>query len=555
MKKLIIYLTLLLPVLSFAHGGEDHGEAKAGVPTGTKYFSSEASSDKYEVLVKYGEMEANKATTFQLFLADARTNKALDSATITLKIVGLPNTNLTLTRVDSGVYRVSGAFPANQAYDLQVNINSALGPDFLQVPKIEVGKKLVAPSTTEEHSHWYSSPWLLAVAGLLIGLFVMYLLMRNRNRRVAVAAIIFGLLIPTAGMNPSSAHGGEDHGAGAAKTGGLSNAFIVEKESQFLFDILTEKTGVGSGFYQTTDLLGTVTASPQGMAVIQAPQTGKIISLRVTPGQSVSKGQTLAVVQQQVDAGTQIDILSQRNQLNAEVKAAKAQYDRLQSIADIAAKKDVTEAKARYEAAVQNLRLFNSNVGGAGSSKLVSLTSPISGVVGTFNYAIGAVVSEGQTLFEITNLNRVYVETQVFAGDMSGVNKASRYEVFASNDTTRYALRAVTTAQSVNTENQAQRVVFEVVNPNGKFRIGENVRVLQYGSTRIAGLVIPTNAITDVNGKPAVFIKDKAEQYSISFIQKGESNPIYTAVSKGVEAGERVVTGNVYQMKMIYLGQ
>jgi hypothetical protein len=52
-----------------------------------------------------------------------------------------------------------------------------------------------------------------------------------------------------------------------------------------------------------------------------------------------------------------------------------------------------------------------------------------------------------------------------------------------------------------------------------------------------------------------VFIKDKAEQFSISFIQKGESNAIYTAIMQGVETGERVVTGNVYQMKMIYLNQ
>jgi RND family efflux transporter MFP subunit len=276
----------------------------------------------------------------------------------------------------------------------------------------------------------------------------------------------------------------------------------------------------------------------------------------VTPGQTVAKGQTLAVVEQQVEAGTQIDIISQRNTLSAEVKAAKAQYERLKSIEDIAAKKDVTEAKARYEAAVENLQLFNSNVGrNMGNSKMVSLTAPISGVVGTFNYAIGAVVNSGQTLFEITNLNRVYVETQVFPTDLTDANKASRFVAYSNYDTATYTLRMVSTAQAVNTENQAQRVVFEIINPNGKFKIGENVRVLQYGSQRIAQLVIPTGSITDVNGKPAVFIKDKAEQFSISFIQKGESNPIYTAIIKGVEAGERVVTENLYQMKMIYLNQ
>ena len=113
----------------------------------------------------------------------------------------------------------------------------------------------------------------------------------------------------------------------------------------------------------------------------------------------------------------------------------------------------------------------------------------------------------------------------------------------------------VSTAQAVNTENQSQRVVFELINPDGKFKIGENVRVLKYGSNRITQLVVPTAAIIDISGKPAVFIKDKAEQFSISFIQKGETNALYTAIVKGAEAGERVVTENIYQMKMIYLGQ
>lgn len=551
MKKVFFLLLAAIPLLSLAHEGEDHGTAKPAAAASTKYFSSEALSDKYEVLVKYGELQGGKPSTLQLFLSNAKTNKAIDSATITIKVVGQPNLTFKVSRADTGVYQLSGAFPSNQAYDLQVNISSQLGPDFLQVPKIEVGKTLVLAAEAP-HAHWYDSTWLWAAAGILLGLLLMYFLMRNRYRKVAAGAIILALLVPTAGMNPTSAHGGEDHGGGAAKSGGMSTSVLVEKESQFLFDILTQPVGVGNSFYESTELLGTVTASPQGSAVIQSPQTGKIVSLRVTPGQNVAKGQTLAVIEQQVDAGTQINVVSERNRLNAELQAAKAQYERLQTIADIAAKKDVIEAKARYEAASQNYRLFNSNVGGSGSTKLVTLTAPVSGVVGTFNYAMGAVVSAGQTLFEITNLSQVYIETQVFATDN---NNANRFEVFANNDTARYALRLVSTAQSVNTENQAQRVVFEVVNPKGAFKIGENVRVLRYGANRIAGLVIPTSAIVDISGKPAVFVKDKAEQFSLAFIQKGNSNPVYTAVTQGIEAGEKIVMGNVYQMKMIYLGQ
>ncbi len=91
-------------MFSFAHEGEDHGEKKTAATSGTKYFSSEALSDKYEILVKYGELEATKESVFQLFLSDAKTNRALDSATISVKVVGQPNLKLTLSRIDTGIF-------------------------------------------------------------------------------------------------------------------------------------------------------------------------------------------------------------------------------------------------------------------------------------------------------------------------------------------------------------------------------------------------------------------------------------------------------------------
>ncbi|MBC7868139.1 MAG: efflux RND transporter periplasmic adaptor subunit, partial [Gloeobacteraceae cyanobacterium ES-bin-316] len=327
------------------------------------------------------------------------------------------------------------------------------------------------------------------------------------------------------------------------------------KETQFLFNILTTKNITGD-FKESSVVLGTITAAPAGMAVIQSPQPGKIVSLRVAPGERVSSGQVIAVIEQLVDPGTQINILSQRNTLNSEYEAARAQYERLKAIEDIAAKKDVTEARARFESARKNKALFESNTGSnTGNTKRITLTSPVSGVVGTFNYAIGAVVSGGQTILEVTNLDKVFVEAQVFAADVAKINTATRFTTTSGADTTTYALKMLSTAQSVNTGNQSQKLIFELVTPKGNFKIGENINVRMLGQTSARQVLIPSEAITDVNGKPAVFIKDKAEQYSISFVVKGQENDKNTVVLKGTEDGERVVTTNVYQMKMIYLNQ
>jgi len=556
MKRIIIQILLWVPFISFAHEGEVHpGEKKAETTGSMTYFSSEAFSDKYELLVKYNPILPGKEAILKLFISDYNTNKPLDSASLQITVAANPNIKVTATRLDKGVYELKAIFPEKKAYNLVVNINSNAGADLIQLNNIEAGKELEQSNVeTVTHAHWYSSNWFYGLIGLLVGLIVMFFISKTRSRKITITVIILFCLLPTATYNSVAAHGDDDHGTGT-KAGGSSTVFMVEKETQFLFNIQTQKIGTGD-FNESSVLLGTITAAPQGRAVIQSPQAGKIVSLRVTPGQKVSKGQIVAVIEQQVDAGTQIDIISQSNTVNAEYEAAKAQYERLKAIEDIAAKKDVTEAKARYESAKKNKALFDANTGrNTGGTKMITLTSPVSGVVSTFNYAIGAVVSGGETLFEITNLEQVFVEAQVFTDDVTKMKSAISFTTSSNNDTTTYKLKLVSTAQSVNTGNQSQKVLFEVINSKGQFKIGENVNVRMTGNNVLRQVVIPNEAITDVNGKPAIFIKDKAEQYSISFLVKGQSNDKFTVINKGTEDGERVVTTNVYQMKMIYLNQ
>lgn len=556
MKRILIQILVWLPLLSLAHDGEVHpGEKKATTSIGVTNFSSEAFSDKYELLLKYNPIVPGKEAVMNLFISEYNTNKPIDSATLQVTVAANPNIKVTISKTDKGVYELKANFPEKKAYNLIVNINSNAGADLIQINSVEAGKLLeVTADETIVHTHWYSSNWFYGLMGLIIGLLVMFFISKTKSRKITTTVLILFCLVPTATYNSISAHGDDDHGAGT-KTGGSSTVFRVEKETQFLFNILTQKIGTGN-FYESSVLLGTITAAPQGRAVIQSPQVGKIVSLRVAPGQKVGRGQVMAVIEQQVDAGTQINIISQSNSVNAEYEAAKSQYERLKAIEDIAAKKDVTEAKARYESAKKNKALFDANTGkNTSGTKMITLTSTVSGVVGTFNYAIGAVVNAGETLFEVTNLEQVFVEAQVFIEDVIKMKAAISYTVSSNADTTTYKLKLVSTAQSVNAGNQSQKVVFELINPKGQFKIGENVNVRMTGNNVVRQVVIPNEAITDVNGKPAIFIKDKAEQYSISFIVKGQSNDKFTTINKGTEDGERIVTANVYQMKMMYLNQ
>lgn len=557
MIKKILFL-ILIPFAVFAHGGDDHAGEKKAIVRGASNFSSEAVSDKYELLIKYQTIPVGKEGIFTLYITDYATNKPVVTTELTVTVSGNADVKLTMQKIDSGVYEIKGIFPEKKKYNISVSLNSSLGADLLLIKDIETGKEIVQEEEAEEHAHWYGSNLFYAGLGLLAGIIVMYFLMKRTNKRVAAVGIIALLLLPTAITNYTAAHGGEDHAVKkSGNASGPSHSFLVEKETQFLFDILTQKVGTGN-FNQSTEVLGTIVPSPKGMAVIQTPQTGKIVSIRATVGQRVFAGQVLAVIEQQVDAGTQISIISQKNTVESEYNAAKAQYDRLRGIADIVAKKDLTEAKARFETAVKNKRLFEANArGNLNSTKMITLTAPITGVVGQFNYQIGAVISSGQTLFEIINLDKVFVEAQVFSNDVGKLKTLQKITAYSSlpTDTTEYKVNVISTAQQVNPENQSQVVLFEVINANGRFKIGENLNVRIYSSNYTKQIIIPDAAIADVNGKPAVFIKDKAEQYSISYVNKGTSSGKVVNIIKGVVDGERVVTNGVYQMKTIFLNQ
>lgn len=562
LTSILVYLLALANTpFVVAHGGEDHGAAKAPSGSGKTYFTSQAVSDKYEILLKFEPLEARESAKLRLYINDFITNRPIEKATLQISSPEDEKLKFEVKPTDKGVYEITGIFPEKKKYSFTINVNSEVGPDLFSLQNIEVGKELPQVESQMEADkkapRWYEKSFFLVGFGLIIGILLMFLFSKIRNKRVISSIIILVCLLPTANWQNTFAHGGEDHGgAGAKGSDGVSNNFEVPKETQFLFEVLTQKIGNGE-FTESTKLFGTVMPSQNGQALVQTPQTGKIVSLNARVGQRVSKGQTLAVIEQNIDATTQVSFQAERNNLEAELQAAKREYDRLKAIEDIAAKKDVSEAEARYQKAQENLKVFKSvSVGGNGSSKLIPLKSPISGTIGNFNFSLGSTVNMGETIFTVINLAKVYLEVQVYDKDVTMVNGAKKFMAESSNDSHKTAqLKLIAPALTVNPTNQSQRVLFELDNPTGDFKIGEFVNIRVFAGQTVRGIAIPNAAISEINGKSVVFLKDSPEGFSIAYVEPGNDNGKYTIIKKGIEEGERVVVNGTYQLKMIYQNQ
>lgn len=538
-----------------AGGSESRGAAQA------TQFVAYAESQQYELTLKHGEIEPGKPAALTLYVADFSTNRPLEGIEIKATAQEDPSLALSVDAHEPGVYHIDGTFPKAQAYSLAFNLNSKdNGADLLLVRSVEVGKALPgeeeAGAHEAEHSHFVWWQWALV---FLCGLGLGFVLFRRKPR--AAAALLAALAIPVA-VEQAGAHGPEGHGEGGGTAG---TSVQVPKETQFLFDLLTQKVVAGD-FKPSVALYGTVAPAPGGFANVVTPQNGRIASLKVTPGQRVSAGQVVAVLKPSGSQSEQVGVAAETGRFRVEIQAAQAElaaaekeWSRLKGIADVAANKDVQAAEARYNIAKASLETLqnvaNGSVSAAANGDIV-LKAPVAGTVGQFTLAPGTEVPAGTTLFSITSLGKVYVEAQVYDKDSEVVRGAERYTVTCTNDDHKTAqVRLVSAALEVNPTNQSQKVLFELQNPDGEFKIGEFVTLQAFQRMSNKTAFVPNSALSEINGKPVVFLKDAPETYSVSYVSLGEDNGTHTVVLKGIETGERFVTAGTYQVKMMMLNQ
>lgn len=376
-----------------------------------------------------------------------------------------------------------------------------------------------------------------------------------KKKIIIVFILLIAIAIPISNNYQAFAHGGEDHGDEKKQTNGnsLSDEVEVLKETQFLFDIQTT-TSSYTDYYNSLKLYGKIMPSINGAAQIIAPQNGFIVSLNAGIGESVEKGQVMAVIEQNLNASEQIQISTEKSNADAEYEAAKKEYERLKSIEDIVSKKDFQQAQIRYTTATINKKVYDNLT--SNNSKLITIKSPIDGVVDNFNLAIGQQVKQGDNIFNVFDIKKLKVEAQIFDRDMGKITKDVKFFVeFVQQNHTTESARLVAFGNVVNPVNQSSQVILEIDNKEGMFKPGQFVNVDVMAQSENKKLVVPTSAITDINGKSVVFIHHEPEVFKVVYVQLGESNSETTVILKGLEENEKVVTSGTYQIKSVYMNQ
>lgn len=290
-----------------------------------------------------------------------------------------------------------------------------------------------------------------------------------------------------------------------------------------------------------------------------APEiTGRIVAMPMQEGQPVQPGQPLFA----------LDQVQLRAEVNAD--AAEARKDRVNAERYIFLNQQgAVSTKDRdfyVTQAIQSRDKLRATLANLGYKNVVS---PIAGNVGNINYKLGDVVQAGSVITSIVDNSVLWVRLDIPGEQAVRVQPGMPVALKAPDNPRQLLARGAVTfiAPSIDKDKQTLLVKATFPNPDGALRNGQRVNATLVFN-QAASLAVPQQAVLLQAGQPFVFVAVSPEVASQQLgrkldpppppglpvalqvpVQLGTLQRGTFAVRSGLNAGDQVILGNLYQLR------
>ncbi|MGI8905990.1 MAG: efflux RND transporter periplasmic adaptor subunit [Candidatus Sumerlaeaceae bacterium] len=386
-------------------------------------------------------------------------------------------------------------------------------------------------------------------------------------------ALFFMLIVGAVGR--LQAHAGEDHsGASLAASAVQSpgSAHFVPIDTQFQADIHTTRV-LERNLPLSFRALGQVQIRPDLTADVTPPAEGKLkppVEGGRLPiaGAYVQKGDILVILEQLIPAAEKITLTNDRAQVEADLGQAQQELtlatqnaQRTERLASVIAAKEVDQARAQLKIAQDKIaglrkRLATltsslSTEGIATSVKDIQIRAPLSGIVAESHATVGEYVASDKKLFQIINLDEVFVQADIFESDIAAVREAKSARITVEAFPERSFQGTLHTfGQQIDPQSQTLRAVFNVPNPDQLLRGGMFSKIEIESGEEKPLLLIPKTALFTQNGVRQAFLKTAPEIYVATPLNVSGFREEWAVVASGLKKDDRVAVSGLYQIRM-----
>lgn len=335
--------------------------------------------------------------------------------------------------------------------------------------------------------------------------------------------------------------------------------------------------------FSQTVTTGEVKTNEDKKYMINSLVAGRLIQDRISLGDFVKQGQTVAIVQNPEVTKIHAESIQQFHendiairQAQTKYSLAKMNYEREKKLFDegISPKKDYIQAQADLTLAKLDLKYIQQKAGYIKSeakamlgtygvnpslnSKSLVTSSPItalrSGVVTKKNVTVGAMVSPEQVLYEVSDLGQLWLDITVYSKDITKVSEGQEV-IFKPDSLPGMKLVGKINYIQPSTDEPTQTFIVRAFIDNSKklLKPGMYGQVTINNNTHQLKLFVPDEAIQNYGKEYFVFLDLGDGKYQKQVIQLGERTPEGHFVNSGVKPRDKIVGTGSFTLKAEYL--
>jgi len=282
---------------------------------------------------------------------------------------------------------------------------------------------------------------------------------------------------------------------------------------------------------------GSIDVPPQNMVSISVPLGGYLKSTKLLAGMHISKGEVLAVMEDQQYITLQQEYLTAKAKLifaeeeykrQEELNKSKAASDKVFQQAKV----EFTTQKVLVKSLSEKLKLIGINpetLTENNLSRSINITSPIDGYVSQVKMNIGKYANPSDILFELVNPTDIHLALNIFEKDIDKLFIGQKLLAYTNNNASKkYPCEIILIGKDLTQDRSVEvHCHFEQYDKlliPGMFMNAE-IEVQSHNA-----LVIPTDAIVRFEGKQFVFTETENKKYLMQEVTTSNSENGFTQI-------------------------
>lgn len=308
---------------------------------------------------------------------------------------------------------------------------------------------------------------------------------------------------------------------------------------------------------------GVLRARTDGEARLQAPVAGRLVTdpgSMPRIGMEVGPDTVLATIAPRPSAETDpVELERAVARTERDLELARKERSRLEGLYHgeavperrlFEARHAEKDAEADLDTARHRLQQYQGihRSGAREPTGRLALRSPIAGTLVSVRVAPGELVDEGRPLFDVVDLDRLWLEVHIPEAAVAKARAAAGawFEVdgFQSPfeiDVERGG-RVISRGGVVDPGSRTTTLILEVPNPDHALAVGMFAHVHVLTGEPVRGIAIPVSALVDDAGQSVAYVERGGESFERRPLTLGVRDGIIVQVLEGLVPGERVVT-------------